>query len=82
MAETTTKKTAKKAAKPKAKTVSTTSEFIENINDYTKDRLIFGTDYPFNHFKNYNPFLKLIEKLDLTKEKKNMIMYSNVKKNL
>ena len=60
--------------------VSSTSEFIENINDYTADRIIFGTDYPFNHFKNYNSFFKLFEKLDITKEKKNMIMYSNAKK--
>ena len=50
--------------------VSSTGEFIENINDYTSDRVIFGTDYPFNHFKNYNSFLKLIEKLDITKKKK------------
>ena len=46
------------------------------------DRVIFGTDYPFNHFKNYNSFLKLIEKLDITKEKKNKLMFSNAKKNL
>ena len=62
--------------------VSATGEFIENINDYLKDKVIFGTDYPFNHFKNYNQFLKLIEKLDITKEKKNMIMYNNAKKKL
>ena len=60
--------------------VSSTIHFVKNINDYTVDRTIFGTDYPFNHFKNYNSFFKLFEKLDITKEKKNMIMYSNAKK--
>ncbi len=63
--------------------VSSTSQFVENVNDFTMDRTIFGSDYPFNHFKNYNSFLKLFKKLDITKEKKNMIMYRNVqKKNL
>lgn len=61
-------------------TVSANLQFVEIASKFINNKILFGTDYPFNHFNNYSIFLKKFSKLNLTNEEKKNIMYKNAKK--
>ncbi len=55
-------------------------DFINKIGSILPKNLLFGTDYPFNHFNKYSDFLKVFKKLSLTKHLENIIRYKNAQK--
>jgi len=55
-------------------------DFTYKIGSILPKNLVFGTDYPFNHFNQYDDFLKVFKKLRLTKKLENIIKYKNAQK--
>ena len=55
-------------------------EFTYKIGSILPKNLFFGSDYPFNHFNQYQDFLKAFTKLRLTKKLENIVKYKNAQK--
>lgn len=60
--------------------VSATMYMAETALLYCPEKIIFGTDFPFNHCHNQSSQIEDIKKMDISQDLKDMILYKNAER--
>lgn len=59
---------------------SATMEFIKFASEIVPDKILYGTDFPFNHCHDQKTQIDKLNQFDLSDEKKNKILFKNAER--